>query len=265
MGRIGWRVFRLLLALAVLGAGPRVEGQSREQRYDVAIIGAGASGTTAAIQAARMGARVLLIEEGPWVGGMLTAGGVTAIDGNHRLAGGLWGEFRDSLYAYYGGPEAVATGWVSNTLFEPEVAQRILRGMLDRAPGIDLHLNTSVRRIERTPDSSWTVVWHSDGDSLTHTASILIDASELGDVAAALGVSYDLGMDARAESGEAYAPDRANDIIQDLTYVLTLRDYGPGADRTIARPAGYDPAAFACVCSTRDPAAYDDDSPHRLR
>ena len=38
------------------------------------------------------------------------AAGVTAIDGNHRLAGGLWGEVRDSLYAHYGGPQAVATG-----------------------------------------------------------------------------------------------------------------------------------------------------------
>ncbi len=253
---LGWQ---LLLAAVLIGAGTQVQGQSRSADYDVAIIGAGASGTTSALQAARTGASVLLVEEGPWVGGMLTAAGVTAIDGNHRLAGGLWGEFRDRLHAHYGGPEAVATGWVSNTLFEPEVAQRILRHMLDHEPNIDLQLNTPTQRIGRTADSSWTVVLRPGSDSVVYTARILVDATELGDVAAALGVPYDLGMDARAESGEAYAPERANDIIQDLTYVLTLRDYGPGTDRTIARPPGYDPAPFACVCHTRDPAANEDD------
>ncbi len=236
-----------------------MQAQSNGASYDVAVIGAGASGTAAAIQAARTGARVVLVEEGPWVGGMLTAAGVTAMDGNHHLAGGLWKEFQDSLYAHYGGPEAVATGWVSNTLFEPEVAQRIFRHMLDREPRIDLHLNATAEAIDRATDGSWTVAVRSGEAVQSYTARVLIDATELGDVAAALGVSYDLGMDARAESGEAYAPEQANDIVQDLTYVLTLRDFGPDTDRTIAEPPGYDPAPFACVCSTRDPAAYDDD------
>lgn len=230
-----------------------------EKAYQVGIIGAGASGTTAAIQAARQGASVVLIEEGPWVGGMLTAAGVTAIDGNHQLAGGLWKEFRDSLYAHYGGAAAVATGWVSNTLFEPEVAQRVLLNMVKREPGITLLLNTSTTDIERTADSSWTITTHRAGATATVTAGILIDATELGDVAAALGVTYDVGMDARSYSGEAFAPERANDIVQDLTYVMTLRDYGPGTDHTIDRPPGYNPEAFACACSTRDPAAYDND------
>ena len=239
----------VLLRSAVLIAQPTA--------YDVAIIGAGASGTAAAIQAARSGASVLLVEEGPWVGGMLTAAGVSAIDGNHRLAGGLWGEFRDSLYAHYGGPEAVATGWVSNTLFEPEVGQHILRSMLDRENRVHLLLNARAEAFSYT-DNSWQLTVITDTATAV-TARVLVDATELGDVAAALGVPYDLGMDARAESGEAYAPVEANDIVQDLTYVLTLRDYGPDSDRTIARPPGYDPAPFRCVCSTRDPAAYDDD------
>ena len=256
---LGWKPLCGLLVCLLLSLGAGAQVQSDGANYDVAIIGAGASGTAAAIQAARTGARVLMIEEGPWVGGMLTAAGVTAMDGNHRLAGGLWGEFRDSLYAYYGGPEAVATGWVSNTLFEPEVAQRIFRHMLDGEPGIDLHLNATAEAIDRAADSSWTVAVRSGGAVQSYAARVLIDATELGDVAATLGVPYDLGMDARAESGEAYAPEQANDIVQDLTYVLTLRDFGSDTDRTIAEPPGYDPAPFACVCSTRDPAAYDDD------
>ena len=64
-------------------------------------------------------------------------------------------------------------------------------------------------------------------------AKILIDATELGNVRAAVGVPYDLGMDRRETSDEAFAPEEANHIVQDLTYVVTLKDYGPGSDRTI--------------------------------
>ena len=89
--------------------------------YDVVIVGGGTSGTAAAIQAARSGAKVLLVEEHEWLGGMLTSAGVSATDGCYKLRGGIWAEFRDSLEAHYGGPEALKTGWVSNVMFEPSV------------------------------------------------------------------------------------------------------------------------------------------------
>jgi hypothetical protein len=61
-------------------------------------------------------------------------------------------------------------------------------------------------------------------------------------------------MDSRHDTGEEFAPEKANDIIQDLTYVVILKDYGRGADRTIPKPAGYDPSVFACSCDVSDPA-----------
>ena len=48
-------------AVELIGAG-----------YDVVIVGGGASGTAAGLQAARMGARTLIVEEFDWLGGMLT-------------------------------------------------------------------------------------------------------------------------------------------------------------------------------------------------
>lgn len=57
------------------------------------------------------------------------------------------------------------------------------------------------------------------------------------------GTPYRIGMDARADTGEALAPAEANDIVQDLTFVAILKDYGKGADKTIPRPEGYDPAS----------------------
>ena len=67
------RYFTIGLCLAVLSCTPV---------YDVVVAGGGTGGTTAAIEAARDGARTLVIESTPWLGGMLTAAGVSAIDGN---------------------------------------------------------------------------------------------------------------------------------------------------------------------------------------
>jgi len=64
---------------------------------NVLVIGAGTAGVAAAVAAAESGAGVILAEEGPWVGGMLTAAGVSAIDGNHSLPSGLWGRFRRQI------------------------------------------------------------------------------------------------------------------------------------------------------------------------
>lgn len=75
---------------------------------------------------------------------------------------------------------------------------------------------------------------------------VLIDATELGDVAASLSVPYDLGMESRYVTHEDIAPEKANDIIQDLTYVAILKDYG--RDMSMPMPEGYNPNDFACCC-----------------
>lgn len=59
------------------------------------------------------------------------------------------------------------------------------------------------------------------------------------------GVPYDVGMDSSAVTHEDIAPAEANGIVQDLTYVAVLKDYG--RDVTIPRPTGtirrFSPAA----------------------
>ena len=72
-------------------------------RTDVFIAGAGTSGVAAGIQAARMGASTVIASENEWLGGMLTSAGVSAVDGNYNLPGGIWGEFKNALVNHYGG------------------------------------------------------------------------------------------------------------------------------------------------------------------
>ena len=133
-------IINALLASVLLGC---------TRQYDVVVVGGGAGGTCAAIEAARNGASVLVVEETPWLGGMLTSAGVSAIDGNYRLRGGLFGEFTDSLAARYGGYEALKSGWVSNILFNPRVGAEVLRNMADKA-GVQLRMGVSLRHSDPT-------------------------------------------------------------------------------------------------------------------
>ena len=215
------------------------------ETYDVVVIGGGVSGTTAGIRAARLGAQTLIVEQGPWLGGMLTSAGVSATDGNYRLRGGMWGELRDSLEAHYGGAQSLKTGCVSNLLFEPSVGARIFRAMADNEEALTVKFETRATSIERT-DEGWTLTLEGADGCQTVECKVLIDGTELGDVAAQLGVKYDIGMESRHVTGEDIAPEEANGIIQDLTMVMILKDYG--RDMTIERPADYDSTLFACAC-----------------
>lgn len=215
---------------------------------DVLIVGGGASGTMAGIQAARMGVDVVILEETPWLGGMLTAAGVSAIDGNYRLHSGLWEEFKQGIYDHYGGPEKVKTGWVSNVLFEPQVGAGILDSMTLPLKNLSIFKLTTLKEIMKT-QNGWNIRFYLENKELKIAAKLVIDATELGDVVKKVGIPYDIGMESKYDTGEDIAPEESNDIIQDLTYVAILKNFGETADRTIDKPIDYDPDLFRCTCA----------------
>lgn len=218
---------------------------SEVSEYDVVIVGGGTSGVAAGLQSARLGARTLIVEEFDWLGGMLTSAGVSATDGNYVLRGGIWDEFRTELEHHYGGPDSLCTGWVSKTMFEPSVGDSLFKCMVAREPNLEVCYRATASGFDRR-DGVWRLDIDCGGKNERIAARVLIDATELGDVAKELGVPYDVGMDATSETGEKEALDAPNDIVQDLTYVAVLKDYG--RDVTIPQPEGYDPAVFACCC-----------------
>ncbi|MCG8306341.1 MAG: FAD-dependent oxidoreductase [Cytophagales bacterium] len=240
---------RVLFLLLTVGLFYHCDPGPRDMySYDIVIVGGGASGTMAGVQAARLGSKTLIVEESPWLGGMLTSAGVSAIDGNYKLNSGLWHEFRLKLYDYYGGEDRVKTGWVSNVLFEPDVGAGILAEMAGAATSLDVWFNSSLLKPEFNDRGHWTVSVRRGEKTIELKTKIIIDATELGDVSKAVGIPYDIGMDSRHETLEEIAPDKSNDIIQDLTYVAILKDYG--SDRHLLdKPNGYDPSLFYCTCA----------------
>ena len=235
--------YALLLLLALSCQAPTKSTISTE----VLILGEGTGAIAAAIQSARSGAQTLLVNPLPWLGGMLTSAGVSAIDGNHQLPAGLWGEFRQKLRLHYGNADALATGWVSYTLFEPRIGARIWEEMAKEEKLLNILNHTNWTIIEKT--KYWQVhLVKEDGNQVTINAKILIDGTDLGDVAAALGAKHDLGMDASHTTGEDMAPPIANDIVQDLTWTAILKDFGNNANKVIPKPKDYDASQFYCSC-----------------
>ena len=235
----------LLLAVSSASLSFSSCGQQKGE-YDILIVGGGTSGTAAAIQAARDGAKVLLVEEHEWLGGMLTSAGVSATDGCYALRGGIWDEFRDSLETWYGGTDSLITGWVSDVMFEPSVGARIFGNIAAREKNLTVEFNTAASGFEKT-GTGWKADITGPDGSREVSAKILVDGTELGDVAKAIGIPYEIGMDSASDTREDIAPEKENDIVQDLTYVMILQDYGHPVP--IPEPDDYTIGEFACCCT----------------
>lgn len=218
--------------------------------YDIVIVGGGTSGVVSAIQSSRMGSKTLLIEESNWLGGMLTSAGVSAMDGNYKLPSGFLKEFRDSLVSHYGHLDSLKTGWVSNTMFEPSIGNQILKDIVNSQKNLTIKYNSVVDKVYKNEKF---VVKIKGGNS--YESRVLIDATELGDIIPMLNLPYSIGMDSNKKFKEDIAPSRANNIIQDLTYVMILKDYQK--DMTIDKPKNYDRNEFICSFDSGECAQND--------
>lgn len=208
--------------------------------YDIIIVGGGTSGVVSAIQSSRMGSKTLLIEESNWLGGMLTSAGVSAMDGNYKMPSGFLKEFRDSLVSHYGNLDSLKTGWVSNLMFEPSVGNKILKEIAQSEKNLTIMYETTIHKVVK--DEKFKIKINQN--DITYSSTILIDATELGDLIPKLNLPYFIGMDSRKKFKEDIAPEFSNNIIQDLTYVMILKDFKK--NMTIEKPKNYDRNEFIC-------------------
>jgi len=218
---------------------------------DVLVVGATTAGVAAAVVASRYGLRVILIEETRRLGGM-SVNGLGASD-IRRLehASGFFEEFRNRIVRLYG------TG--NGLRYEPRVAHQAMKEIVWSAPGLRVYRQTRPTGVEvRSNVIQWVDVECVSPEAPARgriRPKLVIEATECGDVAAWAGAPYRIGREARSDrephAGHIYysrAEDRAlpgstgkaDRRIQAYSYLITAKDYGPGSDRTIAPPAGYD-------------------------
>ncbi|MEM9245859.1 MAG: FAD-dependent oxidoreductase, partial [Cyanobacteria bacterium P01_F01_bin.153] len=218
---------------------------------DILVVGAGTGGTAAAIQAARRGANVVLAMDGPWLGGMLTAAGVCAPDGNELLSfqTGIWGEFLRELRARQKG--GLDNAWVSFFTYEPAVGAQIFADWAAALPTLKSLQTGQPRSVEKAGNSLTGVTF----DDHQVTAKIIIDGTELGDLLELGDVPYHWGWDwdktgTKPKWDEPSAPESTSDRtakypVQSPTWVVYLQDFGEGAIAPeVPAPPNYDPASF---------------------
>src|SRR5580698_6274959 len=133
---------------------------SLKEHYDVIIAGAGTGGFGAAVQAARLGASVLIVEETDWIGGQMNAAAVTSMDEGGTLVRerGLYHEFVEAVTAHYEalGISAETAYWGSHICMEPRVGQDILYAMLAKAraktSALDVSLRSKITKVLKSGD-----------------------------------------------------------------------------------------------------------------
>jgi hypothetical protein len=152
----------------------------------VLVVGAGAGGYPAAIRAARHGAKVLLIERNPVVGGTGPMSFVTEFLSCENISG-ILEEVRQRLAVLDGAPETFLPEYF-NLAYDPELLKVVVLDMLVEA-GVQILLNTVVVDVIKTGDTVRGVVIENKSGRQAVLADVVIDASGDADVAARAGVA----------------------------------------------------------------------------
>lgn len=227
--------------------------------YDVIIAGGGPGGIMAAIQAVRGGAKVAVIEPSSWIGGQMTAAGVSTMDDLSRQKSGLYLDFITRINKYYEN-KGKSTGtcyWDSRSIaFEPNVGERILYEMIDeaRTPDmntrkrlnkaiasksngvLDIFLDSSIVEVQRkgrkiTGVKAKVSQKNSRGVSFKNeiqiACKVLIDATEYGDMIPLANLPY--------RAGNSHSPFIKLDesMIQDITWTAVIKYYPTGVPRDL--------------------------------
>jgi hypothetical protein len=205
----------LLLAVTSLPAARKSEPKAD---CDICIYGGTSGGVVAAVQAARMGKSVVLVEPGKHLGGMMSGGLSWSDVGSAeraKLFGGLAREVFERIGKHYGqDPKTVfdvtaleAAGRSRNGVdfirppslaFEPKVAEKVFTEM-GREAGVQVHFGAAIQSVTKE-GTRLQKLKLNDGTAIA--AKVFIDATYEGDLMALSGVSYTLGRESNAQYDE---------------------------------------------------------------
>ncbi|HEX7264149.1 MAG TPA: FAD-dependent oxidoreductase [Candidatus Dormibacteraeota bacterium] len=166
-------------------------------RFDVVVVGAGSAGSSAAISAARRGARTLLVDRLAFLGGTSTAvldtfyafytPGETAT----RVVGGIGWEVVEALKSVglaFERPNTYGAG--TGVTYDPEALKVVWERLAEEA-GVEILLHTWATDVKVRDGRIEAVrLWNKGGESVVE-AGVVVDASGDADLCAMAGVPYD--------------------------------------------------------------------------
>ncbi|MBN8859867.1 MAG: FAD-dependent oxidoreductase [Sphingobacteriales bacterium] len=191
---------------------------SKTASYDIVVIGGTPAGVAASIAAGRLGKSVMLVEQAPVLGGVLSSGVNRLDDYQVEANSGVMEEWRSRIENYNVNelkndpvvqqdmkmPEhrwstAQGRGW------EPKTAAKIYAQMVAEVPSIQTRFN-EVPVGAKVENGRIVAVITQDRDNKgrlgakhTYTGRVIIDATYEGDVAAFAGVPFRVGREARSK------------------------------------------------------------------
>jgi len=262
---IGLAAPLLMAAPGVTVAGPasslgrKLRSKEREMTADLIVIGGGLGGCAAALAAARNGLRVIITEETDWIGGQLTQQAVPPDEnkwietfGGTRTYQALRTGIRDYYRRNYPLTEKAradkylnpGNSWVTRIGGEPRVGLAVLYEMLAPFLGsgqIQIFLRHKAVSATMSGDNveSVRVLDTETGNERSMCAPFFADATEQGDLLPLTKTEYSLGAEAKSETTEPHAKDKAQpNNLQGFTFCFAM-DYLAGEDHTIDRPRDY--------------------------
>lgn len=257
----------LVLATPLTSVGENTDSKSartvtrrkREMLADLIVIGGGFGGCAAALAAARNGLNVIVTEETDWIGGQITQQAVPP-DENKWIEtfGGTrsYQQFRTGIREYYRRNYPLTEKahdnkflnpgncWVSRIGGEPRVALAVLYEMLAPYLGnaqIQILLKHKASSASTNGDrvEAVQVLDLDSGHEIILRAPYFVDATEQGDLLPLTKTEYALGAEARSETDEPHAKEKAEPgNLQGFTFCFAM-DYLAGEDHTIDKPRDY--------------------------
>ncbi|AZQ62749.1 FAD-dependent oxidoreductase [Flammeovirga pectinis] len=209
-----------------------VSNRKKEIDFEVVIIGGGAAGICAAVASARNGAKTVLIQDRPVLGGNASSEMRVHLNGVNNIKGKAERE----------------TGIIEELLllnrFENEqesfsVFDHVMYDFVIREPNLTLMVNTQA--VEAIMDG--TVIksakcWQATTETLyTINGKVFIDCSGDGLLAATAGAEYRTGREGKQEFNENFAPEKADGWQMGATLLMSSKDMG--------KPMHYSPPSYA--------------------
>lgn len=174
---------------------------SHNTNYDIIVIGGGPAGCAAAAQAARGGAKTLLVEATGCLGGMGTSGMVPAwcpmTDGEKVIYRGIAEEIYNRSTELYPHP-VVGKDW---TPIDPESLKRAYDELIE-ASKVDVLFCTMLSDVDASDGKVNAVILSNKSGLVAYSAKTYIDATGDGDLAAWAGAEFMCGDE---ELGEIQA------------------------------------------------------------
>ncbi|KIX03197.1 uncharacterized protein Z518_06749 [Rhinocladiella mackenziei CBS 650.93] len=200
--------------------------------YDVIVVGGGLSGVCAAVASARTGARTLLVEALPSVGGNGTTGlpisGLCARNSNKIIVQGIVSEILHRLCSRNGScSDFFCKRWIP---IDAEQLQIVLGEILESANVDVLTYSPLLAVVSEQSTLREAIFYNKDGCALRYQAKMFVDATGDAQVARLAGITTVMGRQhdgltqtmslvfSVAGIDESRAP--ANDIVVDLWHKL---------------------------------------------